>query len=59
MSPNSVLASAIALRVFTPDAMALARRLLGAGVRLGAAALTESRDGTPAACTVHENGGPE
>ncbi|MCO8308791.1 MULTISPECIES: hypothetical protein [Streptomyces] len=56
---NSVLASAIALRVFTPDAMALARRLLGAGVRLGAAALTESRDGTPAACTVHENGGPE
>ncbi|MEU7369689.1 hypothetical protein AB0B92_29810 [Streptomyces hygroscopicus] len=54
-----MLASAIALRVFTPDAMALARRLLGAGVRLGAAALTESRDGTPAACTVHESGGPE
>ncbi|MBO3682353.1 hypothetical protein [Streptomyces sp. NEAU-YJ-81] len=54
-----MLASAIALRVFTPDAMALARRLLGAGVRVGAAALTERRDGTLAACAVREDGGPE
>jgi hypothetical protein len=56
---NSVLASAIALRVFTPDAMTLARRLLGAGVRVGAAALMERCDGTPTACTVRQDGGGE
>ena len=44
---NSVLASGIALRVFTPDAVALVRRILGAGVRVGAAALMES-SGLPA-----------
>ncbi|MFD8513500.1 hypothetical protein ACFV27_20950 [Streptomyces antimycoticus] len=56
---NRVLASAIALRVFSPDAVALACRLLGAGVRVGAAALVERRDDTPAACAAREDGGPE
>lgn len=56
---NSVLASAIALRVFTPDAMTLARWLLGVGVRVGATALMERRDGTPSVCTVREDGGEE
>ncbi|MBL1098288.1 hypothetical protein [Streptomyces coffeae] len=56
---NSAPASAIALRVFIPDAMALARRLLGAGVRVGAAALMERPDGIPTACTVGEDGGRE
>ncbi|MGX1913564.1 hypothetical protein ACWIID_32695 [Streptomyces phaeochromogenes] len=44
---NSVLASVIALRVFAPDAVALVRRMLGAGVRVGAAALMERRGGAP------------
>ncbi|MET8183771.1 hypothetical protein [Streptomyces sp. NPDC005336] len=56
---NSVLASAVALRVFTPDARALARWLLGAGVRVGAAALMERCDGTPTACAVRKDGGGE
>ncbi|TLS45686.1 hypothetical protein FE633_13010 [Streptomyces montanus] len=46
---NSVLASVIALRVFAPDVVALVRRMLGAGVRVGAAALMERRTGTPPA----------
>ncbi|WP_432040426.1 hypothetical protein [Streptomyces cucumeris] len=56
---NSALVAALALRVFTPDAMALVRRLLGAGVRVGAAALMERRDSTSTACTVGEDGGQE
>ncbi|MEU8825051.1 hypothetical protein [Streptomyces sp. NPDC048636] len=58
---NSALALAIALRVFIPDALALARRLLGAGVRVGAAVLMERHDGTPTppACSVGEEGGRE
>ena len=38
-----VLAGATALRVFAADARALSRRLLGAGVRVGAAELAELR----------------
>jgi hypothetical protein len=46
---NSVLALVIALRVFAPDARALIRWILGAGVRVGAAALMERRNDGPAA----------
>ncbi|MFE2879607.1 hypothetical protein ACFXG6_33475 [Streptomyces roseus] len=38
------LALAAAGRAFAPDARALLRRLLGAGVRVGAASLVEQRD---------------
>ncbi|MER6145181.1 hypothetical protein ABT174_35035 [Streptomyces sparsogenes] len=56
---NSVLATAVALRVFTPDAMALARRLLGAGVRVGVAALLERRSDSPAVSAGRQDGGNE
>lgn len=38
---RSALVIAIALRLFTPDLCALARWLLGTGVRVGAASLAE------------------
>ncbi|MCX5071026.1 hypothetical protein OHA84_36340 [Streptomyces sp. NBC_00513] len=38
------LALAAAGRAFAPDVRALMRRLLGAGVRVGAASLVEQRD---------------
>ncbi|AXE27936.1 hypothetical protein C0216_31040 (plasmid) [Streptomyces globosus] len=38
------LALAAAGRAFAPDARALMRRLLGAGVRVGAASLVEQRE---------------
>lgn len=38
------LALAAAGRAFAPDARALLRRLLGAGVRVGAASLVEKRE---------------
>ena len=44
----SVLVLLVGLRVFAPDAVALLRRLLGAGVRVGAAQLREAgRAGAP------------
>ncbi|MGW7052333.1 hypothetical protein [Streptomyces sp. NPDC054887] len=46
MTPDDVFALlllATALRVFTPDLRHLTRRLLRAGVRVGAAALVEDR----------------
>lgn len=38
---NTVVATAIALRVFAPDAWRIARWMLGAGVRAGVHALAE------------------
>ncbi|MEU8727644.1 hypothetical protein [Streptomyces antimycoticus] len=38
-----VLAAAAAVRVFAPDVAAVLRRLLGAGVRVGAATLMEQQ----------------
>lgn len=40
---NTVMAVAVTLRVFAPDARDLTRRLLGYGVRVGASALSEQR----------------
>ncbi|SOD61607.1 hypothetical protein SAMN06297387_103259 [Streptomyces zhaozhouensis] len=44
----NVVLLVLALRVLGPDALRLLRRLLGAGVRIGAAALAEHRTGQPA-----------
>ncbi len=41
-----VLAAAAAMRAFGPDVRRLSRRVLAAGVRLGASELTRTRRGT-------------
>lgn len=48
-----------ALRVFTPDATALARRLPGAGVRVGVAALSERCNDSPTVPADRQGGGRE
>ncbi|MDO0937573.1 hypothetical protein QQY66_39800 [Streptomyces sp. DG2A-72] len=52
-----VLATSAAARSFAPDVWFLVRRLLGAGVRIGATALSEQQTQPPAATPASWNEG--
>lgn len=45
LSADTVLAAAAAARAFGPDARRIIRRVLAAGVRLGASELVQARNG--------------
>lgn len=52
---GDVLSAAVAARVFGRDIASFGRRLLGAGVRVGAAEIARERSGTLASTTSGES----